>query len=210
MRTALFLSVFLYSFVVLITAQAQDRDAEFRASLERLLDSKTVSAETQRMALPYLRARHLVETALGDHRRKNEKHAPFALIEAVRLLRAVECSRHVADYIGVVTASGFGRSPLARYPAAQTLVEFGSAAFPGIFDRLGHDASDMELRLFVLVFVKVDGRRLATLRLEQALEEHIRSKGFQGEEHPRTKNLRRIVEIIRTEDVENQESGLSD
>lgn len=184
-----------------IETQAQTEEMEFQSSINHLLDRKTSQAESQRLVAPYRRAAHIVETALDDHWRAQTPRAPLTLIEAARMLRAVECSRRLADYVDATTPGGFGGGPLAMYPAAQTLVEFGSLGYPGIFERLGHEASDAQLQLFALIFIQVDGKHLAIVRLEQVLEDHVRGKAYQGEGHMRTRNLRRLAEILKGDGI---------
>jgi hypothetical protein len=112
----------------------------------------------------------------------------------------------LADNIDLQSPSSFETGAFSSFPAARALAEFGSVALPAVFARLGGEKSERQLRLFALVVLQVDGKRLATRRLEQLIEEHVAGKDYQGELQPYIKNLRRLLEILQTVDFSRQDN----
>jgi hypothetical protein len=193
--------------VPMVFGQApNDDEREFQATVARLLDAKTVFNESQRLSIPYRRAAHAVRVAFDRHKEHGSHRDPLGLIEATRMLRVVECSRHLAQYVDAMSPGIFEAGPLAAYPAAHVLIEFGSVSYSGIFYQLERKTSEKQLQIFALVCLKIDGKKLSIARLQQRLDEYLADADFPGIEDDFAKNLRRLSEIIRTVDFSKTEN----
>lgn len=192
--------------VALGQAAPAEEEVSFQTTVDRLLKAKTVSSESERLSFPYRMAADAVCVAFDQHNELGGNRDPSGLIEATRVLRVVECSRHLAQYVDTRSHAAFGRGPLGVYPAARALIEFGSASYPGIFAQLEHKASEKQLRILALVCLKIDGEKLAHVRLKDRLDEHVGKLKFPGVDDDLAANLRRLCEIIRTVDFSKPEN----
>lgn len=178
---------------------------DFAAALQRLSDPALRLDESARILTDYRSGSRLVHAALHASKRVNAKPST-QLIRLAGEMRLFDCSRLLADNIDVEAAAAFGDGPLRGYPAAEALVEFGSRGYNGVFERLEHGTSDRQLRIIACVFLQVDGKALAALRLENKLQEHLIGRPFQSVDDDLAKNLRRLREIISTVDFTKAEN----
>jgi len=86
----------------------------------------------------------------------------LASLDAIRPLM-----RNLVFEVDIVTEDG----PLAIFPAAQALPQFGSNIYPVASGELSTRRSDRYLRVLAFVMVQVEGQKLASLRVKSMIED---------------------------------------
>jgi len=122
----------------------------------------------------------------------------YAIIRALALYRSVEASDALVELLTFqMCEAGVGeRYPLELHPAADAIAQIGLPAYHAIFRRLGHDATNDELKLIAYVLSWHDGR-LEKETGQFVLQRH-RSQSHAASEL--CQNLDKIAEIIGSVD----------
>ncbi len=118
---------------------------------------------------------------------------------AIRLLGEFRATEATSVLLENVVRKSQGRSTvsrLAKFPAAQSLVQIGSSIYPEIYARLGRDISLAELYLLAFVAHSIDGRDVAAFRIKQTLEDAALT-------HTQKSNLKILHDLLTQTDFGN-------
>lgn len=129
----------------------------------------------------------LAASKSGDRLARYVKYDAIRLLGAYRASEACDVLIDEIDYAPGMEVSE--RGPLSRYPAAEALVQIGSPAAERVLTRVKKPTSAAQARLFAYVVYLIDGKELASARLEIAVA--------RAEEDAARANLSRFVELFK-------------
>ena len=89
-----------------------------------------------------------------------------------------------------------GRYAITDWPGADALARMGSLACPALLTRMEMPCDELDIRLLAQIFIRIDGRELATHRLKIRQREYAKLNRPPLDEDDFWQNLRRVVAIL--------------